>query len=64
MALRLTFKKDYGSGQNKVLKGQSIIVDAYGVAAINYDKIKEAVKDQLGVNVGSVSSDYYTVEKL
>ena len=44
MALKLTFKKDYGSGQNKVLKGQSIVVDAYGVAALNYDKIKLGFK--------------------
>lgn len=64
MALRLTFKKDYGTSPNKILKGESIIVDANYVAGINYEKIKTAVKNQLGKTVGSISSDYYTVENI
>ena len=59
MASKLTFKKDYGTFDNKVFKGQSIFIDG----VITYDKIKDAVKKQLGKTVGPIPSEYYTVEK-
>lgn len=62
---RLTFKKDCGSMREGAKKGDSVIIEKNcSISGIYMDDIKEAVKSQLGKTVGSVSSDYYTIEKL
>lgn len=46
-------------------KGDSVIIEKNcSIGGIYMDDIREAVKSQLGKTVGSVSSDYYTIEKL
>lgn len=61
--VKLVFKKDYGTFDNKIRKGEVLWVDSNSSGTVIMDNIKKAAREQLGCPNATPSREYYTIEK-